>query len=103
MTSTGSLLEAIKVVDTDTHIIEPADLWTSRVSVQKWGELVPHVKWDPRAEEEAWFFGDARLAGVGQFLLAGWHEFPPGRPRRWEDMDPAGWDPAKRLERMTEM
>jgi hypothetical protein len=32
------LAEEFQVVDTDTHIIEPYDLWTSRMSVRKWGD-----------------------------------------------------------------
>ncbi len=37
------LAEEFRVVDTDTHIIEPYDLWTARMSVRKWGEKVPHL------------------------------------------------------------
>jgi hypothetical protein len=32
-----STVNGIPVVDTDTHITEPPDLWTSRMSKQKWG------------------------------------------------------------------
>ena len=32
------------IIDVDSHISEPGDLWTSRVS-NRWGDLVPHVKW----------------------------------------------------------
>ncbi|MDZ7726771.1 MAG: hypothetical protein U5Q44_00480 [Dehalococcoidia bacterium] len=37
------VVERIKVIDADSHVSEPADLWTSRVSTAKWGDLVPHV------------------------------------------------------------
>ena len=37
------VLEDYKVIDVDTHVSEPEDLWTSRVSVKKWGDMVPHV------------------------------------------------------------
>jgi uncharacterized protein len=95
-------LSALKVIDTDSHVIEPPDLWTSRMSA-KWGELVPHVRFDEAAQEDAWYFGDERIAGVGTFQHAGWHEFPPDHPRRWQDMDPIGWDAATRLKRMEEV
>ena len=39
---TQALCERYAVADADSHIIEPADLWTSRISA-KWGDLVPHV------------------------------------------------------------
>lgn len=91
----------IPIIDTDTHVVEPPDLWTSRVS-DKWGDKVPHVRWDDATQEEAWFTGDTRLSAVGAAAMAGWHEYPPFHPRRWEDIDPRTWDPGKRLEIMDE-
>ena len=41
-------LTTIPIIDTDTHVVEPPDLWTSRVA-SKWGDLVPHVEWDDAA------------------------------------------------------
>jgi hypothetical protein len=32
------------VIDTDWHITEPRDLWTSRVPAKR-GDLAPHVLW----------------------------------------------------------
>ena len=32
-----------RAIDVDTHITEPADVWTSRVS-NRWGKSVPHVE-----------------------------------------------------------
>src|SRR4051794_27367414 len=85
----------IPIIDTDTHVVEPPDLWTSRLS-SKWGDLVPHVRWDAQAEEEGWFIGDARLGAVGSPAMAGWHEHPPYHPRRFEDTDPRSWDATRR-------
>ncbi len=42
-----SLAREFHVIDVDTHIIEPPDLWTSRMS-SKWGDRVPHVRLDPK-------------------------------------------------------
>jgi uncharacterized protein len=89
-------ISEMRIIDTDTHVVEHPDLWTSRVS-GKWGERVPHVRWDADAGEEAWFTGDIRLGAVGGPAMAGWHEYPPDHPRRWADADPTAWDPAKRL------
>ena len=57
-------ISEIPIIDTDTHVVEPPDLWTSRVS-SKWGDLVPHVEWDEAAGEEAWFTGQAAVGGGG--------------------------------------
>ncbi|MCW2498452.1 MAG: amidohydrolase [Frankiales bacterium] len=92
----------ILIIDADTHVVEPPDLWTSRMSVAKWGDRVPHVRWDDKAEEEAWFSGDKRLGAAGAAAMAGWHEYPPFHPRRFSDADPATWDPKQRLAVMDE-
>jgi predicted TIM-barrel fold metal-dependent hydrolase len=89
-------LDEIGIIDIDTHVVEPPDLWTSRMS-SKWGDLVPHVAWDPEAEEEAWWVGDTRLGAAGSPAMAGWHEYPPFHPRRLADADPATWDAQPRL------
>ena len=75
-----------RVIDTDTHVIEPYDLWTSRVSVKKWGDKVPHVKWDPKMNEDAWFFGGDRTGAAAGAAMAGWHEYPPKRPQRLDQV-----------------
>ena len=30
----ASLLDEVKIIDTDTHVVEPPDLWVSRVSTR---------------------------------------------------------------------
>jgi uncharacterized protein len=94
-----SIIRDISIIDTDTHVVEPPDLWTSRVA-SRWGSQVPHVRWDERTGEEAWFVGDQRLAAIGNPAMAGWTEYPPDHPRRWADIDPVTWDARERLTRM---
>jgi uncharacterized protein len=95
-------VDAYQVIDTDTHVIEPYDLWTSRVSQAKWGDLVPHVQWDENLKEDAWYFGDTRVGAAASAAQAGWGQFPPDHPRRLADVDPATWDAHARLKRMDE-
>src|SRR4051794_4558345 len=85
------IAKQFKIIDTDTHVIEPYDLWTSRISTQKYGDLVPHVKWDQEKEEDAWYFGDKRTGAAAASAMAGWHEYPPNHPRRLGDVNPATW------------
>ena len=96
------LADRYKVIDSDTHVIEPYDLWTSRVSVKKYGDKVPHVKWDEKAEEDAWFFGAERTGAAAGAAMAGWHEYPPKRPKKLEMVDKALYDAPARLKRMDE-
>ncbi|MFA1546257.1 amidohydrolase family protein [Actinomadura chokoriensis] len=91
-----ALCERYAVADVDSHIIEPADLWTSRVS-SKWGDLVPHVRFHERRQEDYWYIGDRKLYGAGAFAQAGWPEFPPSHPKRLSEALPAALDPKERL------
>lgn len=95
-----AITQQYKVIDTDTHVIEPYDLWTSRISVQKWGDKVPHVKWDDQNQEDAWFFGETRIGAAAGAAMAGWHEYPPKRPQRLEQVDTSLYEAHDRLRRM---
>jgi predicted TIM-barrel fold metal-dependent hydrolase len=96
---TTSLVD-LKVIDADTHIIEPTDLWTSRVSTKKWGDLVPHVRWDPNTETDSWFVGDKAIFKCGVPSMAGYDDYAPKHPPRHADIDRHHADPALRLETM---
>ena len=96
-----ALCERYAVADVDSHIIEPADLWTSRVS-SKWGDLVPHVRFHERRQEDVWYIGDKKLYGAGAFAQAGWSEFPPSHPKMLSEALPATIDPKQRLNYMDE-
>ena len=96
---TANYLDDVRIIDTDTHVIEPADLWTSRVP-KKWVDLVPQVRWDPEGGEDVWMLGDTKLYAAGLACGASWHEYPPDHPRHIEDADVRNYDPYKRLEHM---
>jgi predicted TIM-barrel fold metal-dependent hydrolase len=91
-----ALCERYAVADVDSHIIEPADLWTSRIS-PKWGDLIPHVRFHERRQEDIWYIGDKKLYGAGAFAQAQWPEFPPSHPKRLADALPAAVDSKERL------
>lgn len=96
------LHERYAVADVDCHLIEPPDLWTSRVS-SKWADMVPHVKFDPKTEEERWYVGNRRLFGVGALAMAGWPEYPPSHPKSMAEIDPAHYEPKARLAHLDEV
>jgi predicted TIM-barrel fold metal-dependent hydrolase len=96
-------VRALGVIDVDTHVIEPVDLWTSRMSSRKWGDLVPHVKWDEESQEEQWFVGEKPIYRAGIPAAAGWHQFTPDHPVRREDFDPVYCDARLRAKYMDEV
>ena len=105
-------VDEIPIVDADTHITEPADLWTSRVSTKKWGDLVPHVKWvENRGTGSAavandpglsWFVGDEKIAPAPSGVNAGWKFPPPSKPPTYEEAIPASYTLEDRLQLMND-
>jgi predicted TIM-barrel fold metal-dependent hydrolase len=95
------VLDRIHVHDVDTHVMEPRDVWTSRIS-SKWGDLVPHVVRDEATGLEAWMIGDKMVCLVAQFSVAGWSEFWPSKPRNYEQAPAGAWQPEARLRWMDE-
>src|SRR6476469_13718 len=99
---TQELIESISIIDVDSHVSEPVDLWTTRVSTSRWGDRVPHVRRDPTSGEDFWFVGDRRLSGVGVAAIAGWEDYFPSHPPTLGQADPGSFDPVARLQRMDE-
>ena len=87
-------------IDADTHITEPADLWTSRVS-SKWADQVLHVKQDNEGTN-AWFVGDKKVANAPSGVFAGWTGKFPNSPPTYEAAHPASFDVHERLKMMDE-
>jgi predicted TIM-barrel fold metal-dependent hydrolase len=86
-----------QIIDVDTHVTEPADLWTSRVAA-KHRDRVPQVR---RVDgRDLWFLDGEQIAIVGGTAPAGWKaampEFPPG----YDAIHPAAYDAKARLELM---
>lgn len=86
-----------QVVDVDTHLTEPPDVWTARVS-SKWGDAVPHI--ERIKGRDTWVAGGVRLAIPGQSAMAGFDGVLPAAPQTYEEMPKAAWDPNARLEFM---
>ena len=108
-----TLTEQFKVMDVDCHVVEPADLWTSRMSKQKWGDAIPHVRWDPKIRVQAewegapimegaerWYIGDKRLFGATTAAVSNYKLPLPYFPPRMEDADPGTQDAHERLKVM---
>jgi uncharacterized protein len=72
-----------RVIDSDSHLTEPPDLWTSRLP-SKWAEDAPRVQWSSAKGEEAWRIGNRWCASVGGNSMAGWPEAMPSRPRTFD-------------------
>ena len=83
--ATATDVRGIPIIDTDTHVVEPPDLWTSRLS-SKWGDLVPHValgrRWRRRRRGTSATSAARRGRGAGDGRMARAPAVPPAPLRR---------------------
>ena len=93
------ITDSIAVVDVDTHVIEPPDLWTSRLP-KKYADVAPQLEWDEAMQLNRWHVGPHLIAGVAAHSHAGWKDFYPSTPPTLEEADPGGWDSHERLKSM---
>lgn len=87
-------------IDADSHVTEPADVWTSRVP-EKWHDRVPRIVKEPNGVQ-CWYIGDYRMGPVGLNCLAGWSGPFPSHPPTYEAAHPGAYDARARLAYMDE-
>ena len=93
------LFEKYKVIDIDTHITEPANVWTDRVA-SKWGNKVPHIR---KIEGRRHVVHRRRpVGGPGFYTMAGHTGTYPDTPMGYDDIPAASYDAKARLELMDE-
>jgi uncharacterized protein len=90
---------AIPVIDVDSHLTEPTDVWTSRMS-GKWADAAPRAIWDEQVGRERWHIGSYKLLGTQDNNHAGWKEFWPSLPPTQAEGDPGASDAKVRLTRL---
>ncbi len=90
------------VIDVDTHITEPGDVWTKRLP-EKWRERAPRIERNADGAD-VWTFGDAqRVIPIGHTAVAGWPEPFPAAPLNMDQVPKAAYDAVARLEYMDEV
>jgi predicted TIM-barrel fold metal-dependent hydrolase len=89
----------LPIVDADTHIVEPADLWASRVA-NRFADVMPRVEIDDEGYPR-WRMGGGRwLTPLARYACAGTKRYPPYKPYRFEEVEPASYDIGERLKWM---
>jgi predicted TIM-barrel fold metal-dependent hydrolase len=96
------VFRSTQIVDTDSHVTEPPDLWTSRLPQKRWGDLVPRTMRDEKSGFDRWYLGSIELPTVCAGAMAGWPEFWPSNPPSIDKADPGCWQPRPRLDRLDE-
>lgn len=93
------LFERTQVIDVDTHITEPRDVWTDRVP-KKWGDRVPHI--EQRNGVDLWYADGQRIGSPGGTSMAGFHDFYPATPKGYDEIHPSMYEPNARVQFMDE-
>jgi predicted TIM-barrel fold metal-dependent hydrolase len=87
------------IIDADSHVTEPPDVWTARVPARLRDE-VPHVERIDGAD--IWMLQGNRIGMLGVMAPAGWPGFPPEYPPTLDDCHPAAADAHERLRYLDE-
>jgi len=97
-------IDGMKVIDGDGHVMEPPDLWSSRMDATKWGDWIPRT--DP-SDGKRYVGGEVRNGGADALRRASeLSGIPVGRiadnVRKVEASlgRQGGWDPHVRLQDM---
>ena len=86
-------------ISVDDHVQEPPDLWTQRLSKNRWGDRIPAYRARQRRTERWVVDGQMLLdgcAGRAGALMADRNQ----EPSRWDDVPPAAYVPTERLKAM---
>ena len=92
---TTDLFDAFDVIDVDTHLTEPPDVWTARVP-KALQNLVPHIE---RIDgQDVWMVDGQRIGAPGYYSMAG-HDgiMPASIPQTYDEIDPSMYDASARL------
>ncbi len=91
-----SILDGIKIIDTDSHFTEPPDLWTGRGPASWAGRLPQQRTVDGKTH---WFLDDQPWASIGGNTLRRGGEKVLGEwvMQPFEAMDPSCWSVKERL------
>jgi len=89
------------IIDADTHLTEPPDVWVTRVP-KRYLEHVPHVERNDEGRD-VWVLDGAPFSSPGLTAVAGWPEPFPAGPKTYEECHPASYDADARLRYMDEV
>jgi predicted TIM-barrel fold metal-dependent hydrolase len=92
------LFDQHKVIDVDTHVTEPPDLWSSRLP-SKWHARAPHI--ERIGGKDTWVIDGKPGIAPGVISMAGYDGYPPDEfPPTYAEILPAMFEPKARLRQM---
>jgi predicted TIM-barrel fold metal-dependent hydrolase len=100
--STSGALDGLKIIDCDTHVTEPPDLWSSRASTSLRDRL-PTMRTEDGIS--AWYLDGELWSGIGGNTITHANQKVLGTNmvQPFDRVGQAAWDPKARLQIMDEM
>src|SRR5262245_9887420 len=83
------------IISADDHVQEHPEVWTSRMSRQKWGHRMPHVERQPDGSD-CWIVGGRPVANIMGAVTVD----SVRKPTRWEDVPAMVYNARERLQSM---
>jgi len=87
------------LISADDHVQEHPDVWTSRMSRQKWGDQIPHVE-EQTDGSQSWVVAGQRISLPGVAIAGAVTGNRAQAPRRWEDVPSMVYNAKERLKAM---
>ena len=89
----------LHVISSDSHVVEPPDLWLERMDVGRWGDLIPHIEsGDPY---DHWLVGGQVFGTIGTSSSAGMRYTKPQDivlEGSFKNVPPGGYNPHAHME-----
>jgi len=90
-----------RVISSDSHVVEPPNVWVERMDRSKFGDRIPHlVKGDPH---DSWYVDNKKTGGVGAIAQAGLRFDRPEdivQEGNFADVRPGGYIPSEHVKDM---
>ena len=90
-----------RVISSDSHVVEPPNVWVERMDRSKFGDRIPHlVKGDPH---DSWYVDNKETGGVGAIAQAGLRFDRPEdiiQEGSFSDVRPGGYIPSEHVKDM---
>jgi predicted TIM-barrel fold metal-dependent hydrolase len=94
------LFDRFRVIDVDTHLTEPPDVWTARVPAAM-KDRVPHV--ERQDGRDVWIVDGNYIGAPGFYSMAGFDGVLPAKvPATYDEIAPAMYDSTERLKFLDE-
>ena len=93
-TQSTDLFERFEIIDVDSHITEPPDVWTARMPASM-HDKVPHIE---RIDGvDAWVADGERISSPGAVSMAGYDGVIPEYPKTFDEIPATMWDAKARI------